>query len=190
MTQLKSETERLVNLTNDLLTLSQLEDAQPGDAPARVPVDLVAVVRGTVQGIEALATAKQQQVTAEASDEVVVQGDEAALGTLVRNLLDNAIRYTDEGGHVTVQVRTAGGPGDETFAVLSVADDGMGIPIADQSRIFERFYRVEKARSRETGGTGLGLSIVKHIAESHGGQVEVRSVVGVGSTFTVRLPKS
>jgi signal transduction histidine kinase len=74
--------------------------------------------------------------------------------------------------------------------VISVRDDGMGIPVADQTRIFERFYRVDKARSRETGGTGLGLSIVRHVAESHGGRVEVQSVAGVGSTFTVTLPRS
>jgi len=119
---------------------------------------------------------------------VVVNGDEVSLQTLLRNLLDNAIRYTEPGGHIQVDVRTEVEASGRAWAVLEVSDDGVGIPLADQKRIFERFYRVDKARSRQTGGTGLGLSIVKHVAELHGGKVEVKSTLGVGSTFTVRLP--
>ena len=116
-------------------------------------------------------------------------GDDVALRTLIRNLLDNAIRYTEARGHIAVRGADRDrAPGTRPWVVLTVQDDGVGIPVADQSRIFERFYRVDKARSRETGGTGLGLSIVRHVAERHGGKVEVASTLGSGSTFTVRIP--
>jgi signal transduction histidine kinase len=101
----------------------------------------------------------------------------------VRNLLDNAIRYTGAGG--VIRVRLGRQEGD---AILEVKDTGEGIPTRDLGRVFERFYRVDTARSRATGGTGLGLAIVKHVVESHGGRVEAESQLGVGSTFTVLLP--
>ena len=112
-----------------------------------------------------------------------VLGSESDLGLLVHNLLDNAIQYSPEGGEVRVMVRARDGQ-----AEVRVTDTGIGIASRDLDRIFERFYRVDPARSRATGGTGLGLSIVRHVAESHGGTVEVRSVLGAGSTFIVRLP--
>jgi signal transduction histidine kinase len=105
------------------------------------------------------------------------------LSLLVRNLIDNAIRYTRPGGRITVSLES----GDGTVQLV-VGDDGMGIPSRDLPRVFERFYRVDRARSRETGGTGLGLAIVKHVAENHGGTVDVVSELNRGSTFTVRLP--
>jgi two-component system phosphate regulon sensor histidine kinase PhoR len=101
----------------------------------------------------------------------------------VSNLIDNAIKYTPEGGRVRVSARAAG---DEV--VIEVADSGIGIPAEDLPRIFERFYRVDKSRSREMGGTGLGLSIVKHVVQVHGGIVDVESTVGKGTTFRVKLP--
>jgi signal transduction histidine kinase len=101
------------------------------------------------------------------------------------NLVDNAVKYTPPGGRVEV---TGGTEGDEV--IISIADTGIGIPEGKLSRIFERFYRVDKARSKATGGTGLGLSIVKHVAENHGGRVTVESVPGEGTTFTVRLPRA
>jgi signal transduction histidine kinase len=113
----------------------------------------------------------------------VVRGSARDLSLLARNLLENAVQYTRPGGTIEVSVRAEDGAG-----VLSVRDTGVGIPTREQGRIFERFYRVDRARSRETGGTGLGLSIVKHIVENHGGSVEVRSELGQGSTFIVRLP--
>jgi two-component system phosphate regulon sensor histidine kinase PhoR len=186
--QLRAETQHLTNLTNDLLTLSRLEEAQPSGVAARGAVDLAALARETGEEMQPLAAAKSQTLNVETPDQLTLSGDVAALSTLVRNLLDNAIRYTDEQGHITLRLQTAEDAQGRAFAVLSVEDDGMGIPLADQTRIFERFYRVDKARSRATGGTGLGLSIVRHVAESHGGRVEVQSTVGVGSTFTVTLP--
>jgi signal transduction histidine kinase len=115
--------------------------------------------------------------------DATVMGSGRDLALLARNLIDNAIRYTPEGGRVEVRVRVEG-----DHAVLSVSDTGIGIPQRDLPRIFERFYRVDRARSRETGGTGLGLAIVKHVAENHGGEVTVTSELAAGSTFEVRLP--
>jgi two-component system, OmpR family, phosphate regulon sensor histidine kinase PhoR len=186
--QLCSEIGRLSQLTGELLTLSRLEETERDMTLTFISVDL-----GRLAGVVAFeakpaADAKQHEVSVEAAANVRVRGDEIALRTLVRNLLDNAIRYTDPGGHVTVRVGTETGEGGRSWAVLSVTDDGAGIPLADQQRIFERFYRVDKARSRETGGTGLGLSIVRHVAQRHSGRVDVQSTLGVGSTFTVRLP--
>jgi signal transduction histidine kinase len=112
-----------------------------------------------------------------------VLGSARDLSLLVRNLLDNAIRYTKPGGSVHVRLSS-----DGSFVVLVVADTGVGIPSRDVDRIFERFYRVDRARSRETGGTGLGLSIVRHVTENHHGSIDVRSELGRGSTFEVRLP--
>ena len=114
-----------------------------------------------------------------------VRGSARDLALLVRNLVDNAIRYTAPGGKVHVELTT-----DDGEVVLAVADTGLGIPHRDLPRIFERFYRVDRARSRETGGTGLGLSIVKHVAENLGGHVEVTSELGQGTRFEVRLPAS
>jgi two-component system phosphate regulon sensor histidine kinase PhoR len=114
---------------------------------------------------------------------VLVRLSARDLSLLARNLLENAVQYTRPGGTIEVWVRAEKGT-----AVLVVRDTGIGIPAREQARIFERFYRVDRARSRETGGTGLGLSIVKHIVENHGGTVRVQSELGQGSTFTVRLP--
>ena len=130
------------------------------------------------------ATAPQDLVlSVRADDAVTVRGSRRDLVLLLRNLVENALHYTKPGGRVDVTVSA-----DDGRALLTVSDTGIGIPTREQRRIFERFYRVDRARSRETGGTGLGLSIVKHVAENHGGSVEVRSRLGEGSTFTVRLP--
>ena len=114
-----------------------------------------------------------------------MRGSSRDLALLVRNLVDNAIRYTRPGGQVEVDLTA-----DDGEVVLAIVDTGLGIPSRDLPRIFERFYRVDRARSRETGGTGLGLSIVKHVAENHGGRVVVTSELGQGTRFEVRLPAS
>jgi signal transduction histidine kinase len=128
---------------------------------------------------------KSVSVTVEADEGDAVYADEPSLRTLLLNLLDNAVKYTPAGGSVTARGRAVGG-GYE----LSVTDTGVGIPEEQLERIFERFYRVGRARDRATGGTGLGLSIVKHIAEAHGGSVHVRSREGHGSTFTAFFPEA
>ncbi|MCA9111819.1 MAG: GHKL domain-containing protein, partial [Planctomycetaceae bacterium] len=112
-----------------------------------------------------------------------VLADADELRTILDNLVDNAIKYTESTGHVTVRWQQA-----EDMGIISVEDDGAGIPLDRQARIFERFYRVDKARDRQRGGTGLGLSIVKHLCQLFGGSVEVESQMGKGSTFRVRLP--
>ena len=112
-----------------------------------------------------------------------VRGDRNRLAEVLLNLLDNAVQYTPPGGQVTVRARAV-----EGAVQITVSDNGIGIPQADQERIFERFYRVDVARSREVGGTGLGLSIAKHIVEAHGGQLWVESTVGQGSDFHFSIP--
>jgi two-component system phosphate regulon sensor histidine kinase PhoR len=131
-----------------------------------------------------VAESKRLKLIHSMPDEPVgIVGDTEALRELVDNLVGNAIKYTPSGGEVQVTLNKENG-----WAVLEVDDDGIGISSADQSRIFERFYRVDKARSRELGGTGLGLSIVKHVALSHGGNVSLRSALGEGSSFRVQIP--
>jgi two-component system phosphate regulon sensor histidine kinase PhoR len=186
--RLSREIGRLTELTSDLLTLSRLEESETATGTPLGPVDLARVALEVADESRALAEAKGHKLTVETPLSLEVQGDDVALRTLVRNLLENAVRYTDPGGHVSLRVESGQDGEGRQWAVLSVSDDGVGIPLADQQRVFERFYRVDKARSRETGGTGLGLSIVRHVAERHGGRVELQSTVGVGSTFTVRLP--
>ena len=120
-----------------------------------------------------------------ANEPTVVRGSARDLSLMIRNLVQNAVQYTRPGGRIDVRVAAEDGE-----AVLTISDSGIGIPARELRRIFERFYRVDRARSRETGGTGLGLSIVKHVAENQGGTIAVRSDLGQGSTFTVRLPLS
>ncbi len=186
--RLAKEIGRLTELTNDLLTLSRLEEQETAAEAELRPVDLALVSTEIAAEAQPLAEAKRHELTVEVPGRLEVRGDDVALRTLVRNLLENAVRYTEPGGHITLRLENYEEAKGQRWAVLSVSDDGVGIPLADQQRVFERFYRVDKARSRETGGTGLGLSIVRHVAERHGGRVELRSTIGVGSTFTVRLP--
>ena len=174
------ETDRLARLIGDLLDLSRLEEAET--AP-ETPVDLSNVVNAEVRSATFAAERDAIALTGEVRPGIWVRGEGAQLGNLVRNLLDNAVRYTPDGGTIAVVLRH-----EESHAVLTVSDDGIGIPLEAQSRVFERFYRVDRARTRDTGGTGLGLAIVKHVTELHGGTVAVESELGRGSTFTVRLP--
>jgi two-component system, OmpR family, phosphate regulon sensor histidine kinase PhoR len=173
------EAERLDALVRDLLDLSRVERATVDVEP----VDLVGLVKEVVGGYDDRAEERRIRLRTELREGVAMRGDRAQLGLLVSNLVDNAVRHTAARG--TVRVRLDGG---ERRAVLQVSDTGEGIPAGEVSRIFERFYRVDKARARQTGGTGLGLAIVRHVAESHGGTVTVDSELGRGTTFTVTLP--
>ena len=178
--QLVREAERLSALTQDLLDMSRVEDPS---ALRRGRVRLAQVVEQESRDSKGLADEHSIDVRLEIEATGVVDGDEGQLGLMVRNLIDNAIRYSDPGGSVQVRLLE-----DEGEANLAVVDAGIGIPLRDQARVFERFYRVDEGRSRASGGTGLGLSIVRHVAESHGGHVTLESELGEGSRFTVRLP--
>jgi two-component system, OmpR family, phosphate regulon sensor histidine kinase PhoR len=177
--QLEREAIRLSRIVSDLLDLSRLE----GEAVTRAAVRLDRLVAEEVARVRGRAEEAGLTVETRLEGPVVVRGSAADLSLLARNLLENAVQYTRPGGTIEVAVRQEDGE-----AVLVVRDTGLGIPAREQARIFERFYRVDRARSRETGGTGLGLSIVKHIVENHGGTVRVQSELGAGSTFTVRVP--
>ncbi len=177
--QLEREAVRLSRIVADLLDLSRLES---GSALEDF-VSLGAAAREEGQRLEE--TAEHAGVTLEiqTEDERPVRGSQRDLALLVRNLIDNAIRYSHEGGRVAVRIDAEG---DEV--ILRVSDTGIGIPSRDLDRIFERFYRVDRARSRETGGTGLGLAIVRHVVENHGGEIEVESELGRGTTFRISFP--
>jgi len=177
--RLERDAARLARIVADLLDLSRLEAGS--ERTERVAME--AVVREEAERFAAQARDAGIELVVDARPSPPVQGSRRDLALLVRNLLDNAIRYTDRGGRVEVAV----GPADGEV-LLRVSDTGAGIPSRDLPRIFERFYRVDPARSRGTGGTGLGLSIVRHVVENHGGTVRVESELGRGSTFEVRLP--
>jgi two-component system, OmpR family, sensor histidine kinase SenX3 len=184
--QLKKETERFSQLINDLLDLTRLESQEQVENP--VPVDVRSVLMSVLARMRRVARKKNialQWKRFGKATQYTVQGDETQLTSMFTNLVDNAVKYTPPGGRVEV---TGGFEGSEI--VIRVSDTGIGIPEGKLPRIFERFYRVDKARSKETGGTGLGLSIVRHVAENHGGRVTVESTLGEGSTFTVYLPRS
>ncbi|HEX4076185.1 MAG TPA: ATP-binding protein [Candidatus Acidoferrales bacterium] len=173
---------RLARLTNDLLKLARIE---AGKLEVEFfPVQLLEVIERSAE--TTLLKASRKQITLDVDvppDLPMVRGDASLLRDVLQNLIDNAIQYTPEGGRI--QVSACVGPRD---VVVCVADTGIGIPMADQERIFERFYRVDAARSREAGGTGLGLSIAKHIVEAHSGRLWVESEVGRGSKFFFSVP--
>jgi signal transduction histidine kinase len=176
---LAKEARRLSDLIQDLLDLARLDQA----AKQQETASLTDLVRRAIDEASGRAADKSLSLESSIADGVAVAGRTSDLELLARNLLDNAIRYTPEGGSIAVHLSRQNG-----HALLSVKDTGPGIPSKDLPRIFERFYRVDRARARDTGGTGLGLSIVRHIAESHGGTVTADSELGRGSTFTVLLP--
>jgi signal transduction histidine kinase len=177
---LLKESQRLTRLVADLLDLSRLED--PGTIANSI-ADLSAIAASELAESLPHAESKAIAVRTSIDEGIRVRGDEAQLALMIRNLLDNAVRYTPSEGEVSIAVTTV-----DSEAVLQVSDTGAGIPLRDQARVFERFYRVDKGRSRDQGGTGLGLAIVKHVADLHGGHVGVTSQLGEGSTFTVVLP--
>lgn len=178
---LQSDLDRLSALVSDLLDLSRIEE---GSQRSREPVDLVTIANREIDHLADEIARAELVIEGPGREPVIVkQADPMQIGLLVRNLLENAIRYTPEHGRIKVGVHSS-----QRTGTIEVSDEGIGIPSEAQARIFERFYRVDKARTRNRGGTGLGLAIVKHVAELHGGTVEVNSELGAGSTFTVRLP--
>lgn len=174
--------DQLTNLVSDLLELSRLESAP--DLPRRVNFDLAALVRRAADLLAPAAQRKTQTLTVEVSKTLPrLFGNPDYVERAISNLIDNAIKYTPEQGTITVAASL-----DGTSVVVEVCDNGIGIPPEDLSRVFERFYRVDRSRSRDMGGTGLGLSIVKHVAQAHGGSIEVSSTPGAGSRFRLKLP--
>jgi two-component system, OmpR family, phosphate regulon sensor histidine kinase PhoR len=177
------QSERLATLVGDLLTLSRL-DEDLGPRRELEPVDLVAVLRDTLRDLQPLADRREQALAAQLPAAAIwVRAEREALRQVAGNLIDNAIKYTPPGGRVTVSTRHGG-----DRVRCEVTDTGIGLSAEDQERVFERFYRVDRARSRDLGGTGLGLSIVKNTVKTLGGEVGVRSELGQGSTFWVELP--
>ncbi len=183
MQDINHEIDRLNTIITDLLTLTR-EDSQ-GEPLHAERFDVSALAEETVHTLRMNASQKSQVLTSDIAPDIELLGGRSKLAQALYNLTDNAVKYTPKGGHISVTLRR---DGDQ--AVFTVQDNGIGIPPEDQKHIFDRFYRVDKARSRETGGTGLGLSIVRQMVALHGGTVEVSSSVGHGSTFTVHLPLS
>jgi two-component system, OmpR family, sensor histidine kinase SenX3 len=175
------ESHRASRMIDDLLELSRIE---LGDEQMRDDVDAADVVHFAVARAVALAERNAIRIVVDDPPRPIrLRGDRRQLVSAVGNLVENAVKYSEHGGLVEVSTRT-----DGAIVEFSVADHGVGIPARDLDRIFERFYRVDKARSRGTGGTGLGLSIVRHVATNHGGEILVTSREGEGSTFVLRLP--
>ncbi len=176
-----TESHRMSRIVDDLLDLSRVEF---GGTEEWTDIDLGRVLVEVVSTNQHAAKRQGLGLSLTGSAELLMRGDRAQLVSMFSNLVDNAIKYSEAGGVVLVESATQG---DEIL--VTVTDHGIGIAERDQKRIFERFYRVDKARSRATGGTGLGLSIVRHIVLEHGGSIDVRSEEGVGSTFMVRMPR-
>ena len=182
--RMQMEAFRVARIIDDLLDLSRIESEE---APVREPVAVHLIVAQAVERIRPVADHRGITIDlSEAPRRLSVMGDRRQLVSAIHNLLENAVKYSDDGSTVEVRVRSV--PADGTAVEISVRDYGIGIPTRDLERIFERFYRVDRARARDTGGTGLGLAIVRHVAGNHRGEIKVASREGEGSTFTFRLP--
>ena len=178
----RAQVDRLSNIVQDLIDLSRFDAGEGGSR--KDPVDLAEILRTVIA--EKLDHANLENVELDIEleiDTLMMEGDQDGLHQMVTNLVDNAIKHSKEGGKVSVRLSKKA-----SIAVIEVEDTGMGIPSEEQQRIFERFYRVDRARSRVKGGTGLGLSIVKHVSQAHGGVVHVKSQIDKGSVFTIELP--
>ncbi|QMV40735.1 two-component system histidine kinase PnpS [Cohnella cholangitidis] len=187
LTIIQDESDRLNRLIGDILELSKIESRR---SPLQFsPIDLPMFLGRMSELLSAEAAKKDIELDVQVEDGLFLEADEDRLGQIVMNLMQNGINYTPEGGRVKVRAEiVAESDGEEEFVRITVSDTGIGIPKKDIPRIFERFYRVDKARSRSSGGTGLGLSIVKHLTELHHGTIRVESTVGVGSQFILELP--
>lgn len=178
LNQIISETDRLTVITQDLLTLS----ASESNAVDKHPCDLTELIYLALNQVQQKALDKDLKIEIDAPERLQIQANSYQIQQVLINLLDNAVNYTNE-GLIELWVEVGGGE-----VTVTVKDSGIGIPHSHQSRIFERFYRVDKGRSRATGGTGLGLSIVKHIIEAHGGTIQLESEAGIGSQFSFTIP--
>jgi len=179
--RMQAEAKRLSDLVQEIINLSRLQDDDP--LKNGKPVNLVEVITEAVDQSRLNAEKRKITLVFEQLDKAVVNGDRNQLTMAINNLIENAINYSPDATRVAITLKVS-----DQIAEIAVSDQGIGIPEKDLERIFERFYRVDPARSRLTGGTGLGLSIVKHIATNHGGDVSLWSVEGAGSTFTIRFP--
>ena len=178
---LNSEIDRLNGIISDLLSLVSIDSGEMRLKREKFRLD--DMVRDCARKLAPLARERGIELEETVRDAVEITADKSKLMQVVYNVIDNAIKYTPRAGSVHVDMARAG-----KRAVIRISDTGIGIPEEDQKHIFDRFYRVDKARSRETGGTGLGLSIVKQIVMLHNGTISVNSEVGKGSTFTIELP--
>lgn len=181
LTTIKGQTDRLTRLSEDLLLLTR----EDNDRPEREPVELAALAREVVRELQPVAQTRGVSLTFAASEGLEVETNPDLLYRCVLNLVDNGLKYSGEGSTVTIQARP-----DGAQAVIEVSDNGAGIPAESLARIFDRFYRVDRGRSRREGGTGLGLAIVKELVESLGGTVTATSSPGAGTAFVIRLPAS
>jgi two-component system sensor histidine kinase SenX3 len=181
--QLVTESERLAALTKDIIDLSRLQSVDTLETSEEISVDRI--VQAAIESNSVVARSRDIDIVRAKKSRLRVMGDASLLQVAVSNLIANAIKYSPDTTRVGVGVKSSKG-----FVEITVTDQGVGIPEADVDRVFERFYRVDPARSRATGGTGLGLAIVKHIVGNHGGDVRVWSQPGRGSTFTIRIPEA
>ena len=179
--RMQAESKRLSDLVQEIINLSRLQDDDP--LKNGKIINLSEVINDAIDQSRLNAEKRKITIFFEALDDAQVFGDKSQVGMAINNLIENAINYSPDSTRVTVTLKV-----NDQIAEIAVSDQGIGIPEKDLERIFERFYRVDPARSRLTGGTGLGLSIVKHIANNHGGDVSLWSVEGAGSTFTLRFP--
>jgi len=175
------EAEHLASIINQLLTLARADSGKGHLKFEKIKLD--DFIKDLYVDMEIVCREKKLSLHQDLNNRVLVNGDARSLRSLFQNLLDNAIRYTAEGGCITIRLSL-----EDSWARVSIMDTGIGIPADEQSLIFERFYRVDKARSRSEGGSGLGLAICRQIIDVHGGTIEVESKPGNGSTFHVKLP--
>ena len=178
-----SEANDMRRLVDEVLTLSKLDE--PTRSKELFRLDLLVTAQNAYRRLESFAAESEVEVNI-SGDHAIIQGNETLLEGMMHNLIENGIRYNNVGGHVSVEIIEEFQP--EHKAIITVSDDGIGIPENAQEQVFERFFRVDKSRNKETGGTGLGLAIVKHTVAYHGGTIKLESVEGKGSTFTIVLP--
>ncbi len=181
--RLQREAARLAQLVRELLDLARMEETLAQQEHGRRRIDLAELVRDQTERLQALAAQRRVALSCDCAEPAALVGVPEDMRVIVANLLENGIQHNRPGGTVHATAHRRGAQ-----VVLEVIDTGVGIPESEQSRIFERFYRIDKGRSRAVGGTGLGLAIVRHATERHGGRVTVRSILGAGSTFRVVLP--